>query len=78
MDCSGLMDFIRETLKLEAVEPESAMGATFGWNSLKQVQLMLALERRYGVKIPADMIGELSSVKAIAAFLDAREGSGRE
>jgi acyl carrier protein len=45
-----------------------------GWDSLRQLELMLALELEYGVRIPADEMLELQSVEAIDEFL-ARHGA---
>jgi len=41
-----------------------------GWDSLRQLELMLALELEYGVRIPADTMLELQTVPAIEEFLD--------
>ncbi|MCP9485393.1 MAG: acyl carrier protein [Gaiellaceae bacterium MAG52_C11] len=40
-----------------------------GWDSLRQLEVMLALELEYGVRIPADAMLELQSVPAIEEFL---------
>jgi acyl carrier protein len=44
-----------------------------GWDSLRQIELMLALELEYGVRIPADAMVELQSVDAIERFLAEHE-----
>ena len=41
-----------------------------GWDSLRQLELMLALELEYGVRIPADTMLDLQTVPAIEEFLD--------
>jgi acyl carrier protein len=40
------------------------------WDSLNHVALMLALEAAYDVSIPDDLMIELTSVRAIRAFID--------
>ena len=40
-----------------------------GWDSLRQLELMLALEAEFGVRIPAATMLELTSLPAIEAFL---------
>ena len=42
------------------------------WDSMRHVDLMLALEEAYGVEIDADAIVELTSVRAIRAWVEAR------
>lgn len=46
--------------------PEDADSVTMpGWDSLRHLELMLELEMRFGVRIPADQVPELTSVGAI-------------
>ena len=40
-----------------------------GWDSLRHLELMLALELEFGVRLTADTMLELQSVDAIEAFL---------
>jgi acyl carrier protein len=39
------------------------------WNSLGHLELMMALEMEYRVRIPAQMMSELTSTESIEAFL---------
>jgi len=39
------------------------------WNSLGHLELMMALEMQYRVRIPAQMMSELTSAVSIEAFL---------
>jgi acyl carrier protein len=41
-----------------------------GWDSLAQIEIMLALERELGLRIPAEAMLELTSLPAIAEFVD--------
>lgn len=41
------------------------------WDSLRQLELMLALEAEFGVRIPTDQMLSLLSVDRIEAFLKA-------
>jgi acyl carrier protein len=61
--------FFTKTLAVEEIGPDAAMGKTRGWSSLAHVDLILALEDWAGVPIPPDMIGELTSIQTIQAFL---------
>jgi acyl carrier protein len=65
-----LLAFIALKLRCKTVEPDAAMGKTRGWDSMAQVDLVLSLEEKYGVRVPPDMFGELSSVPAILDFLN--------
>jgi|GEM_PF-3558745 len=69
MDAQEIMDFIKSELKLRAIGPEDGITSTRGWDSMGQVQLMLALEKKIGMRIPPDYFGRLISVKEILAFL---------
>jgi len=49
-----------------------AMGDVESWDSFNQINLMLAIEDEFGVEFGADEIGQLLSVGAIMAALEAR------
>jgi acyl carrier protein len=42
-----------------------------GWDSLRHLELMLALETEFGVRIPAEAMLELTSLPAIERFVAA-------
>jgi len=66
-----LLTFITQKLRCKALSADAAMGKTQGWDSMAQVELILSLEeRKYGVQVPPDMFGELSSASAILGFLN--------
>jgi acyl carrier protein len=50
--------------------PECAEAGSYPpWNSLGHLELMMALEMEYRVRIPAQMMSELVSTESIEAFL---------
>jgi acyl carrier protein len=70
-----LMAFVAQKLRLKEIEPGAAMGKTRGWDSMAQVELVLSLEEKYGVSVPPDMFGELSTLPAILSFLNSRQAA---
>jgi acyl carrier protein len=40
-----------------------------GWSSLRQVQLMLALEREFGVEVDPNVIPDLVTEQAIVSYV---------
>jgi acyl carrier protein len=66
-----LRQVLASVLELPASEvPDDASTETLpGWDSLRQLEVMLALELEYGVRIPADAMLDLQSVPAIEEFL---------
>lgn len=59
---------VRTILKLRELSLADSMGFTRGWDSLKHVSLVVALEDELGVTVPADRIGELTSIEALVEF----------
>lgn len=57
------------------VDDDASVETLPEWDSLRQLELMLALELEYGVRIPADSMLELQSIPAIEDFL-AEHGTG--
>ena len=66
-----LQAVLADVLEVDPSEigPETNAEDVSGWDSLRQLELMLALELEYGVRIPAEAMLELQSVPAIEAFL---------
>lgn len=64
-----LLSFIAQNLRCKELTADAEMGKTKGWDSMAQVELILSLEARYGVRVPPDMFGELASARAILGFL---------
>lgn len=53
----------------EDVPEDASVENVPGWDSLRQLELMLALEIDFGLRIPAEAMLELQSVAAIEDFL---------
>ena len=69
MSESELLEFIRTQLKLRTIEPSSEMGKVRGWDSLRHLQLILALEERFEIEIPPDLIGQLITAQALVDYV---------
>jgi citrate synthase len=67
-------DLIAEQLKVPVarVRDDLAFGAIPEWDSLNHVNLMLELERVYGIPIGDEEMVDLISVRAIRQFLGGR------
>jgi len=69
MTADDVIALVRDALQVDTVTMDSAMGNLRRWDSLSQIQVMLALEKRLGDEIPGELFGELTSVAAILKFL---------
>jgi acyl carrier protein len=49
------------------------MGRTRGWDSLAHVNLILDIERWAGVSVPPELVGELTTLQALAGYLREQE-----
>ncbi|MEH0971450.1 acyl carrier protein [Micromonospora sp. CPCC 205546] len=61
----------------ERLDPDTVEG----WTSLRQIQLMMALENAFGIEIDPNLLPALASGPAIVRFLEetlpVAEGTGR-
>ncbi|GAB4523884.1 MAG: hypothetical protein Fur0018_06970 [Anaerolineales bacterium] len=66
-----IIDLVAEALQVASQEitPETAFGDLPQWDSMGHMEVMLALEERFGVEIDADTIAALTSVPQIVAHL---------
>ncbi len=58
----------------EEVTASAAAGSVANWTSLGHLELMLAVEAEFGIRIPADKMLELTSAEAIQTFLNVASG----
>jgi acyl carrier protein len=54
----------------DEVPDDASIETMAGWDSLRQLELMLALELEYGVRLSAEDMLDLQSAEAIEAFLE--------
>ena len=53
----------------ESLSDESSIENTDGWDSLRQLSILLALESAYGISITTDEALDMTSISAIKALL---------
>ena len=61
----------------ERVTIEAAANQLEGWDSLAQVNIIVAIEAEYGVTFDADQVHSLNSVAKIAEALRASTSAGK-
>jgi len=62
---------LAEALRVEPAEigPETEFGDLPQWDSMGHMEVLVALEKAYGVEITADTITELVSIPAICRYI---------
>lgn len=73
VDVADVLAVITSELDLDEgeVTAESTIDDVENWDSLGHLRVCMALEQRFGVKIPMEDIADLRSVPAIVAKLSA-------
>lgn len=61
---------VSDTFNITDVPDDLKIDDIEEWNSLGQINLILAIEQEFGVKIPTEKIFELSSVKRLSGYLE--------
>lgn len=59
---------IAEALEVERVTPEDSMNSVEGWDSLGTLNVLMALERKYGPKVAS--ISDLAQIRTVKEILD--------
>jgi acyl carrier protein len=54
----------------EQVQPDTGRDSLGEWDSIGQLRLILSIEKAYGVRFPADELGELTSVQKVQDALN--------
>jgi len=75
----NVMDKVKEVLtenldvKAEDIKPESLIMKDLGADSLDMVELAMAFEEAYGLKIETDDIANIKTVQDLADFISAHK-----
>ncbi len=72
MDEQALHDVLATVLNVDpaSIGPDSSMDTVPSWDSLRHLTLVLALEEEFGVQIPDDDAGSITSYPLIRLVLD--------
>jgi acyl carrier protein len=57
-------------IEADSIDDDTSPESVERWDSLKHMQLIMALEDDFGIEFPDDLIPELLSYKVIAASVD--------
>ena len=57
-------------IEADSIDDDTSPESVERWDSLKHMQLIMALEDDFGIEFPGDLIPELLSYKVIAASVD--------
>ena len=65
---------LQEALRVDAgdIGPQTEFGDLPQWDSMGHMEVMVALEKAFGVEITAVTITELVSITAICTYIEAR------
>ncbi len=65
----SVIDAVKDSLKTDDVDNDSAIGKPRQWDSLRHLRVLIAIERKFNVKIEPALVAELISVTRITRFL---------
>ncbi len=69
-----LKEVLENVLDVDSISESDSAKTVRNWDSVRHLNLILALEERFGISFEADEIPELVSVRAIAHAIDRRAG----
>ncbi len=67
-----LKEVLTNVLEVEAISEDDSAQTIRSWDSVRHLNLILALEEKFGLSFEADEIPAIISVRAIAQALDRR------
>jgi acyl carrier protein len=66
---SGLAEVMKNVLDLDSVSDDDSMKTISSWDSLRHLNLIMAIEEHFGINFDPEEIPELSSVAALSAAI---------
>ena len=67
-----LKEVLMNVLEIDSVSEQDSAETIRTWDSVRQINLMMAIEEKFGITFPVEEMPELTSVKAIAAAIESR------
>ncbi len=64
-----VIEIIKEKLKIDKVDLEDSFNDTLGADSLDKVEIVMALEEEYNIKLPDDDMDQIITVKDTIDYL---------
>jgi acyl carrier protein len=76
VDCELVKKVMASVLEIEVgeINDDSSMDTLENWDSLRQMNLVLALEESFGVSIPDEDVANATSYKLLVLVLDEQLG----
>ncbi len=76
---AGLTDIVRDVFMDDTITLTPGMWADdiVGWSSIMLVEIVLSVQDRFGVRIPADEADKLTSMGDLAALIAKHKAQGR-
>ena len=68
----GLSEVMKNVLDIDSVSDDDSMQTIKSWDSLRHLNLVIALEEHFGISFDPEEIPELTSVRIISAAIDKR------
>jgi acyl carrier protein len=65
----GLVDVMKNVLDIDSVTDDDSMKTIGSWDSLRHLNLIMALEEHFGISFDPEEIPELNSVRTISAAI---------
>jgi acyl carrier protein len=65
----GLAEVMKNVLDIDSVTEDDSMKTIESWDSLRHLNLIMALEEHFGISFDPEEIPELNSVRTISAAI---------
>jgi acyl carrier protein len=70
----ALAEVMKNVLDIDSVSDDDSMQTIKNWDSLRHLNLVMALEEQFGINFDPEEIPELNSVRTISAAISKRSG----
>lgn len=61
--------FLKLGIKESEVLPDASLTGTLGFDSTELVELVVSIEKEFGIKVPDNCIGRLNTIQDITIFV---------
>jgi acyl carrier protein len=75
--CAALQDIFSEVFLRDDIElkPETTAKDVEGWDSFRQIEIVMAVEERFHIKLPTREIDALKNVGDLVAAIESKVGA---
>ena len=71
--CERVIEVVQKCFESTTIDMDSSLGSVKDWDSVKQLFILMEVEREFNISIPESRLTELTSLVSIVDYLNSEQ-----